>query len=87
VKLRGTYFQNSLTPIALLSMFYLKIFSLYTEQVCEDWVSPKKLTWVIMEMAMPAIVSFSEMPGEILQYVRVPSSKRRRSLEVVTDIY
>ncbi len=68
-------------------MFYLKIFSLYTEQVCEDWVSPKKLTWVIMEMAMPAIVSFSEMPGEILQYVRVPSSKRRRSLEVVTDIY
>jgi hypothetical protein len=42
VKLRAAYFQNSLTPIALLSMFYCLIFALYTEWVFEGWVSPKK---------------------------------------------
>lgn len=41
------------------------------------------MTWGIMEMPTPAIVSFSKMPGKILQYVRVPPNTLRRSLEVV----
>jgi hypothetical protein len=45
------------------------------------------MTWGIMEMPTPAIVSFSKMPGKILQYVRVPPNTPRRSLEVVSDIY
>jgi hypothetical protein len=40
-----------------------------------------------MKMPTPAIVSFSKMPGEILQYVGVPPNKLRRSVEVVTDMY
>jgi hypothetical protein len=45
------------------------------------------MTWDIMEMPTPAIVSFSKMLDEILLYVRVPPNKLRRSLELVTDVY